>query len=303
VKMSNHIKTKVPRSTFNTLAYVTALGRWESEGYWANYWYQGDTSKRELLIESLMGRTNSEIKLIKESFKDKRYGNSLEKCMDKELRKDKFRSAILMALEEKRQEESDVWPKEYVKKDVDIWARSLHSKEGGESAMLEVCVTRSDRHLRECLRVFERQEGINFAKEVLKRSSNLVGEVIVHILNGVINRPSRDAMLLHHAVMDLKEGRRSSSSSQEKDPSPRASMSKINPFAGMNDKRNEILDRKNRYELLISRLVRLHWDYSHMMKVKEEYRDKYDAPVEHDIEDYVKKGEFQKFCLALLQGR
>jgi hypothetical protein len=174
VKLSNHIKTKVPRGMFNTLAYVTALGRWESEGYWANYWYQGDTSKRELLIESLMGRTNTEIKMIKESFKDKRYGNSLERCMDKELRKDKFGTAILMALEENRQEESDIWPKEYVQRDVDTWAKSLRSNEGGETAMLEVCVRRSDRHLRECLRLFEKQEGFNFAKEVLKRSSNLV---------------------------------------------------------------------------------------------------------------------------------
>jgi hypothetical protein len=174
VKLSNHIKTKVPRGMFNTLAYVTALGRWESEGYWANYWYQGDTSKRELLIESLMGRTNSEIKLIKEGFKDKRYSNSLEKCMDKELRKDKFRTAVLMALDERRQEENDVWPKEYVQRDVDTWTKSLRSKEGGETAMLEVCICRSDRHIRECLRLFERQVGINFAKEVLKRSSNLV---------------------------------------------------------------------------------------------------------------------------------
>jgi hypothetical protein len=174
VKLSNHIKTKVPRGMFNTLAYVTALGRWESEGYWANYWYQGDTSKRELLIESLMGRTNTEIKMIKESFKDKRYANSLEKCMDKELRKDKFRTAVLMALEENRQDESDVWPKEYVQRDVDTWAKSLRTREGGETAMLEICVRRSDKHLRECLRLFEKQEGFNFAKEVLKRSSNLV---------------------------------------------------------------------------------------------------------------------------------
>lgn len=174
IKMSNHIKTKLPRGPFNTLAYVTALGRWESEGYWANYWYQGDTSKRELLIESLMGRKNNEMKLIKESFKDKRYGNSLEKCMDKELRKDKFRVAVLMALEGKRQEEGDVWPREYVQQDVSTWIKALRGKEGGETAMLEVCIKRSDRHLRECLKVFEQQEERNFAKEVLGRSSNLV---------------------------------------------------------------------------------------------------------------------------------
>jgi hypothetical protein len=322
VKLSNHIKTKVPRGMFNTLAYVTALGRWESEGYWANYWYQGDTSKRELLIESLMGRTNSEMKLIKEGFKDKRYGNSLERCMDKELRRDKFRTAILMVLDERRQEENDVWPKEYVQRDVDTWAKALRNKDGGETAMLEVCVCRSDRHLRECLRHFERQEGINFAKEVLKRSSNLVvsfyyitlseivlttfpqGEVIVHILNGVINRPARDSMLLQHALIDLRPRRRSStSSSNSKEGSPRSSMSKFNPLVGLTDKQRDAQDRKGRYELLISRLVRLHWDQSHMMRVKAEYKEKYGVYVEDDVEDYVKEGEFQEFCLALLEPR
>jgi hypothetical protein len=173
INIAKHIKLKVP-GNLRTVAYVTALGRWESEGYWANYWYQSNSAKRELLIESLMGRTNAEIRLIKGSFRDKRYGDSLVRCMDKELPADKFRSAILMALDEKRQEENDGWPKEYVEEDVDTWARALRRREGGETAMLEICVGRSERHLRECLRVFERREGGNFAKLALERSGNLV---------------------------------------------------------------------------------------------------------------------------------
>jgi hypothetical protein len=173
INIAKHIKMKVP-GNLRTVAYVTALGRWESEGYWANYWYQSSSSKRELLIESLMGRKNAEIRLIKNSFKDKRYADSLSRCMDKELRADKFRSAVLMALQEDRQEENDVWPREYIEKDADTWARSLRRREGGESAMLEICVMRSDRHLRECLRMFEKREGGNFAKLALERSGNLV---------------------------------------------------------------------------------------------------------------------------------
>jgi hypothetical protein len=112
--------------------------------------------------------------MIKENFRDKRYGDSLVKCMDKELRVDKFRTAVMLALEAKRQDEKELFPREYVEKDVDIWARALRGRAGGETAMLEVCVTRSDRHLKECLRQFERREGGNFAKLALQRSENLV---------------------------------------------------------------------------------------------------------------------------------
>jgi hypothetical protein len=111
-------------------------------------------------------------------------------------------------------------------------------------------------------------------------------------------------MLLHHALIDLQQARRGSGSSTgSKDPSPRASLNKLNPWAGMDDKRKEVLDRKNRYELLTSRLVRLHWDPSHMARVKAEYKDKYQVPPEHDVEDFLKEGPFQEFCLRLLEGR
>jgi hypothetical protein len=173
INIAKHIRLKVP-GHLRTIAYVTALGRWESEGYWANYWYQSNSSKRELLIESLMGRSNQEIHLIKENFRDKRYGDSLVRCMDKELPANKFRTAILMALEEDRQPEKEVWGRDRVEKDAEVWARSLRRREGGESAMLEICVMRSDRHLRECMRVFDKREGSNFAKQALEHSGNLV---------------------------------------------------------------------------------------------------------------------------------
>src|SRR6202012_3376816 len=126
---------------------------------------------------------------------------------------------------------------------------------------------------------------------------------MAHILNGVINRPARDAILLHHALEDLKSLRDrresgSGSGGELKDTSPRASASRLNPFSSDaraereekreregEEKREKARlreDRKDRYELLISRLVRLHWDQSHLRKVKEEYREKYGSRVEHD---------------------
>jgi hypothetical protein len=173
INIAKHIKLKL-HGNFGTICYVTALGRWESEGYWANFWYQSNTSKRELLIESLMGRSNAEIRLIKGSFKDKRYNDDLVRCMDKELKADKFRVAILRALKEQRQEENDQWPTDDRNDDVDTLYRALRREEGGESQILEIVVTRSDNHLRDVLKTYERKYQKNFAKEALRKSGNLV---------------------------------------------------------------------------------------------------------------------------------
>lgn len=173
INIAKHIKLKTS-GNFQKICYVAALGRWESEGYWANYWYQSNSARRELLIEALMGRSNAEIRQIKDSFKDKRYGDSLSRCMDKELKADKFRVAVLMVLEERRQEENDVWPTEYRNRDVDALYEALRRRDGGETAILEIVIRRSNAHLREVLKTYERKYGGNFAKDALKKSNNLV---------------------------------------------------------------------------------------------------------------------------------
>lgn len=173
INIAKHIKLKVP-GNLGKVAYATALGRWESEAHWANFWYQSNSSRRELLIESLMGRTNAEIAAIKDAFSDKRYSDSLEKCMKAELKADKFRTAILLALEERRQEENAPLSIDLVRRDVQDLYRALTAKEGGETAMINIIVVRSDKHLREVLQVFERSYKKNFAREMIRKSQNLV---------------------------------------------------------------------------------------------------------------------------------
>ena len=174
VNIAKHIKMKLGSTSLGKVAYATALGRWESEAHWANFWYLSNSSRRELLIESLMGRSNSEIVKIKDAFSDQRYNNSLEKCMQTELKKDKFRNAVLLALEERRMAENEKLSIDLVRKDAQDLYRALTSKEGGETAMINIIVVRSDKHLAEVLRIFESQYHKNFAREMIKKSQNLV---------------------------------------------------------------------------------------------------------------------------------
>ncbi|EXJ92548.1 hypothetical protein A1O3_01100 [Capronia epimyces CBS 606.96] len=270
INIAKHIKMRVP-GNLGKAAYATALGRWESEAYWANSWYQGGASRRELLIESLMGRTNSDIREIKNCFKDKKYSDDLEKCMRTELKADKFRGAILLALEERRMPESTPLDIRLIRDDVQQLARALDSS-GGESDMIKIIVVRSDAHLREVLRMFERTYRVNFARQMISKSRNLVGETLAHVLNGALNRPMRDAILLHQAISETAPG-------------------------------------KERTELLISRLVRLHWEPKHLEKVKAVFIDRYNRPVEEaisrDVWAHMKTPEGRlcaEFCVALVQS-
>ena len=93
--------------------------------------------------------------------------------------------------------------------------------------------------------------------------------MIAHILNGVINKPARDSLLLHHAIKDIAEKNK---------------------------------DDELRYELLISRLVRLHWDRLHLVRVKSEYKHKYGKHLEEEIEDAT-RGDFSEFMLGLAETK
>lgn len=53
-----------------------------------------------------------------------------------------------------------------------------------------------------------------------------------------------------------------------------------------------------RYELLISRLVRLHWDRGLLSRVKRAYNDKYGRPLEEDLEDAT-RGDLREFVWEL----
>ena len=171
INMAKHIKMRIP-ANLGKVCYATALGRWESEAYFANSYYFSGNVRRELLIESLMGRPNGDIREIKRVFKDKRYDDDLVKCMKAELKADKFRTAILLALEERRALENEGLEIDTVQRDVTNLHRALMAK--SESAMIEIIVVRSDAHLREVLRLFEAKYEINFARQMISQSRNLV---------------------------------------------------------------------------------------------------------------------------------
>lgn len=287
VNAAKHIRVRLKDEDPSLMkaCFATALGRWESDAYWVSFGYQGDKTRRELLIESLMGRTNDEIRQIKDSFNDKKYDNSLTRCMRHELKEDKFKKAVLTVLEEQRMEDVDRYGRplpidqDLVKDDVYDLHKAVKAEKGGESAMINIVVNRSDAHLREVLKEYSDEYRSNFARDALRKSGNLVvrprqildlqttvlivsqGELLAHILNGVINKPVRDALLVHHALTASKK---------------------------------DALRR----ELLTSRLVRYHWEHDHMVAVKKAYRERYGKDMSEAVKDGT-SGEWGQFCCEL----
>ena len=182
VNIAKHIRARLKDEDplLMKACYATALGQWESEAYWANFWYQGDKTRREMLIEALMGRSNDEIREIKAGFSDKKYSNSLTKCMKTELKEDKFKKAVLMVLEEQRMDEFDAYGRplridpDLVRNDVRDLHHAVKSEKGGETLMITIVVQRSDTHLREVLKRYSEHYQSNLAKDALKKSGNLV---------------------------------------------------------------------------------------------------------------------------------
>ncbi|KAI9893395.1 MAG: hypothetical protein M1814_006692 [Vezdaea aestivalis] len=272
INISKQTKAYLPDGPFNKAVYTTTLGRWESEAYWANFWYQGGHSKNELLIESLMGRPNEEILAIKKAFTDKRYHDDIDECMEKELKGNKFKKCVQLALKAERQPEPAQAHPSLLRADVETLYRAVNAKEGGESAIISIVICRSDAHLRECLRVYEQNYKQGFTRKMLEKSNNLVGEALTHILNGALNKAMRDAMLLNQCL----DGKHALSSAKEKEAA--------------------------KLDLLVSRLVRLHWDRQHMERVKAEYARKYHKQLVQAVGDAT-KGDVGAYLVELCARR
>ena len=95
--------------------------------------------------------------------------------MKTELKEDKFKKAILLVLEERRMEDRPYsTDRRLVEDDVRELHKAVKAEKGGETAMIQIIVLRSDSHIREILKVYDASFKTNFAKEMLMKSVNLV---------------------------------------------------------------------------------------------------------------------------------
>lgn len=127
-----------------------------------------------------MGKSNEEIRKIKDGFKDAKYDNSLEKAVRNELVANKFRMAVLIQLEGVRMEELGHgmrFDMDEIREDVRRLGEILERRDGrggGETVMIEIIVNRSDGWIKEIAIMYRNQHGRDLPKAIMNHSKNLV---------------------------------------------------------------------------------------------------------------------------------
>lgn len=59
---------------------------------------------------------------------------------------------------------------------------------------------------------------------------------------------------------------------------------------------------QDRTELLVSRLVRMHWDKYQFEQTKVEYRDKFRSDLADDVDKYVRGEDMRNACLNMCEA-
>lgn len=264
INLAKHIKSVfTTASPFGKVVFAVTLGPYESEAWFANSWYQKKQTRNELLIESLMGKSNKEIMAIKKAFKDAKYDALLEKAVSEELSANKFRIAVMAQLSCSRMEEDRPLVPDGIREDVTRLGTILErSSSGGETEMMGIIVNRSDLWLREVAALYRQVYERDLAKAIMKHSKNLVGETLLHILNGAVNKPLRDAKLLDQAITAVLE--------------------------------------QDREDLLISRATRIHWDPQYLQQVKRVFKKKYRVEMGKRVREAT-RGSYMEFLLRMLR--
>ncbi|KAG6359400.1 hypothetical protein INS49_012921 [Diaporthe citri] len=264
VNVGKHIRARLKDddNRLMTAAYATALAR----------------KGQQLLIESLLGRSNTEARLIEDGFRihsnklEREHGTSLETFLDPYLRQGEawFREAVNAVLSGHKMEERDHSGQpqpidmQLVEKDVDELFEAVAGDRGAATTISQIVILRSDAHLREVLTIYQRKYESDFIADALRGTMQLRDYALYHVLYGVLNRPTRDAWLLHQALT----------------PSG---------------------DDGIQHEVLTSRLVRAHWNGHYLSAVKQAYREQYGQHLVDDIAAGT-SGEWGAFCVALAQS-
>jgi hypothetical protein len=177
LNLAKHLAARVTGS-FGKACHATALGQWDSEAYWIIL-YRANPQRRDILIETLIGRPNSEIEKIKASYREN-YGESLEKTVKSEVKPDKFRLAILLALSESRQSDNAPIDKTLISEDVRALRHAL--VEGTEMDVLQIVLVRGNAHLREVLHIYKSVFKENFARQMARKFPNVMVSSIPFLL-------------------------------------------------------------------------------------------------------------------------
>lgn len=192
---------------------------------------QGMGTHEDLLTELLIGRSNAEMNELKYAY-EKKYHKSLQKAVQGELSM-KTERAFNMALTARRDEEYVPVDHNRVQADIHTLYNSSSKRLGtDEITVCGILLSRSDNHLRAVAQGYAASHRKTVPEMIRAEFSGHMKEVLLHAVEGAIDRAARDANLLEDSMRGV----------------------------GTKDER------------LTYRVVRMHWDRQHTSVVKSAYQ-------------------------------
>ncbi|RPB07838.1 Annexin [Morchella conica CCBAS932] len=247
---------KETSGNFRTALKAVAYGPSECDVFFANLAIAGFGTNESMLTESIMGRTNAEVNRMKTIY-PLRYKESLEAAVRGDLSM-KTEKLFMMALSGQRIEDWEPINPQVVAND----AAAIHNACAGlgtdELLVCSVLTRASEPYLRALATEYKNRHKTDLVKLIKKEFSGHMQDALVYIVEGALNRPTRDAILLE------------------------ASMKGIG----------------TRDELLISRLVRMHWNKHHFELVKREFKRLYGRDLQQRVKGET-SGDYGKLMVAL----
>ena len=220
---------------------------------------KGMGTNEEMLNDVLIGRSNADIRAIKDAYK-RTYNRNLDADVASDLSA-KTERLFSMIVAANRQEDSAPVIPQNVDQDVSEIHRATEAKVGTDQLVVcSILSSRSDGQIRAIAHAYEAKFRIPLEKVITSEFSGHMKDALVQMVRAACDRAMRDAIRLE----DCMSG------------------------AGTKD------------DLLISRLVSIHWNRDHVNQVKGAYKHRYKRDLISRIQGET-SGDYEKILVAMIQ--
>lgn len=219
---------------------------------------KGLGTNEDLLNDVLCGRSNADLQIIKQTYRQE-HNRSLDEDVADDL-SGRTKQLFAMITAASRTEESAPIDPQAIERDAQELYTSLLKP--ADADLLNVCrifSSRSNAQLRAIEQAYNRQHDPSLAKKLSTSTMGHMKDALVAILRGATDPVKRDVELLSGALGPVK----------------------------VND------------DLLIERVVRLHWNKQHMQLVKEEFKKTKKRNLVQAVSDAT-SGDYKRAMLAVL---
>lgn len=221
---------------------------------------KGLGTKESALNDVLIGRTNADMRAIKQA-----YHQEFHKQIESDVRGDlsmKTEKLFDMVMAATRAEESSPILPQVLEKDVsDLYAATVGRGVGADQIIVcSILTSRSDGQIRAIGQQFQQRHHQSLEKAIEKKFDNHMEDALVLLIRRASDRAMADAVQLEEAMAGL----------------------------GTKD------------DLLVNRIVRVHWDRQHLDQVKRAYQHRYKKDLIARVKGEISSKHYEALMVACL---